>query len=166
MAGAGVPRLWARRGVLTFVSDGLFSFSSEEGKFRAPARGSFFICLRRVTFFSWRKKVTKERHLRKGGFRFPPFLKNLFPLKRPNGEGLRPLPFGNPHPEGFGDYQIAPLPRCGKGRCRPLAAVLIIFLPHGHGDQILSCGQKDRFCVCAAAAVLGRTESSAPTHQI
>ena len=58
--------------------------------FRAPARGSFFICLRRVTFFSWRKKVTKERHLRKGGFRFPPFLKNLFPLKRPKREGDGP----------------------------------------------------------------------------
>ena len=58
--------------------------------------GGFLFCLRRVTFFPCRKKVTKERHLRKGGFRFPPFLKNLFPLKRPKGEGLRPLPFGNP----------------------------------------------------------------------
>ena len=33
-----------------------------------------------------------------------------------------PLPFGKPHP-GVGDYQIAPLPRSGKGRWRPMAAV-------------------------------------------
>ena len=79
-------------------------------------------CLRRVTFFHWRKKVTKERHLRKGGFRFPPFLKNPIPLKRPNGKGVRALPFGNPLP-GVGDYQIAPLPQSGKGRWRPVAAV-------------------------------------------
>ena len=84
--------------------------------------GGALICLRRVTFFHWRKKVTKERHLRKGGFRFPPFLKNPIPLKRPNGKGVRALPFGNPHP-GVGDYQIAPLPQSGKGRWRPVAAV-------------------------------------------
>ena len=46
----------------------------------------------------------------------------LFPLKRPKGKGVRALPFGNPHP-GIGDYQIAPLPRSGKGRWRPLAAI-------------------------------------------
>ena len=31
-----------RRGELSFVSDGLFSFSSGKGIFRAPARGAFF----------------------------------------------------------------------------------------------------------------------------
>ena len=56
------------------------------------------ICLRRVTFFPCRKKVTKERHSRGEGFRFPSPLKNPLTLKRPKGEGLRPLPFGNPHP--------------------------------------------------------------------
>ena len=81
----------------------------------------FLFCLRRVTFFPWRKKVTKERHLRKGGFRFPPFLKNLFPLKRPKGRGGDPSPLETP-PWGLGDYQIAPLPQSGKGRWRPLAA--------------------------------------------
>ena len=80
------------------------------------------VCLRRVTFFPWRKKVTKERHSRGEGFRFPSPLKNPLTLKRPKGEGLRPLPFGNPHP-GRGDYQIAPLPRSGKGRWRPMAAI-------------------------------------------
>ena len=58
-----------------------------------------YFCLRRVTFFPCRKKVTKERHLRKGGFRFPPFLKNLFPLKRPKREGVRVLPLWK-HPPG------------------------------------------------------------------
>ena len=81
-----------------------------------------FVCLRRVTFFPCRKKVTKERHSRGEGFRFPSPLKNPLTLKRPKGEGLRPLPFGNPHP-GIGDYQIAPLPRSGKGRWRPMAAI-------------------------------------------
>ena len=80
------------------------------------------ICLRRVTFFPCRKKVTKERHSRGEGFRFPSPLEKPLTLKRPKGEGLRPLPFGNPHP-GIGDYQIAPLPRSGKGRWRPLAAI-------------------------------------------
>ena len=79
------------------------------------------ICLRRVTFFPCRKKVTKERHLRKGGFRFPPFLKNLFPLKRPKGRAATP-PLWKP-PPGEGDYQIAPLPQSGKGRWRPMAAI-------------------------------------------
>ena len=50
-----------------------------------PARGLFvlfpFLCLRRVTFFPWRKKVTKERHLRKGGFRFPPNAPCAFGLR-------------------------------------------------------------------------------------
>ena len=72
----------------------LFLFASDGGL-------SFllYFCLRRVTFFLWRKKVTKERHLRKGGFRFPPFLKNLFPLKRPKREGVRVLPLWK-HPPG------------------------------------------------------------------
>ena len=95
----------------------LFLFASDGGL-------SFllYFCLRRVTFFLWRKKVTKERHLRGEGFRFPSPLKNPLTLKRPNGEGLLPLPFGKPHP-GVSDYQIAPLPRSGKGRWRPMAAV-------------------------------------------
>ena len=74
---------------LLFVADGSLSFLGERGTFRAPARVTF-LCLRRVTFFPWRKKVTKERHLRKGGFRFPPFLKNPIPLKRPKREGCGP----------------------------------------------------------------------------
>ena len=87
-----------------------------------PGRDFPFLCLRRVTFFPWRKKVTKERHLRKGGFRFPPFLKNLFPLKRPKGRGCDPSPLETP-PGVLCDYQIAPLPLRGKGRWRPLAAI-------------------------------------------
>ena len=35
---------------------------------------------------------------------------------------VRPLPFGNLTLGVSGDYQIAPLPRSGKGRWRPLAA--------------------------------------------
>ena len=87
-----------------------------------PGRDFPFLCLRRVTFFSWRKKVTKERHLRKGGFRFPPFLKNLFPLKRPKGRDRDPSPLETP-PGGLCDYQIAPLPLRSKGRWRPVAAI-------------------------------------------
>ena len=81
-----------------------------------------FVCLRRVTFFPCRKKVTKERHSRGEGFRFPSPLKKPLTLKRPKGKGVRALPFGNPHP-GISDYQIAPLPRSGKGRRRPMAAI-------------------------------------------
>ena len=66
-------------------------FSWRKRSCSAPRRGALSsFCLRRVTFFSWRKKVTKERHLRKGGFRFPPFLKNPIPLKRPKREGCGP----------------------------------------------------------------------------
>ena len=81
----------------------------------------FPFCLRRVTFFPWRKKVTKERHLRGEGFRFPSPLKKPLTLKRPKGRAAA-LPFGNLTPGVSGDYQIAPLPRSGKGRWRPLAA--------------------------------------------
>ena len=98
----------------------IFPFCRPRGAFFSPL--SF--CLRRVTFFPWRKKVTKERHLRKGGFRFPPFLKVPFPLKRPKGRGCDPSPLET-SPWGGGDYQIAPLPRSGKGRWRPLAAVFV-----------------------------------------
>ena len=56
----------------------------------------FFLCLRRGTFFPERKYP--KNGLRGEGFRFPSPLKNPLSLKRPNGEGLRPLPFGNPHP--------------------------------------------------------------------
>ncbi len=52
-----------------------FLSAAKKGNSAPPAREG----LRRVTFFSWRKKVTKERHLRKGDFDFPLFLKNLFP---------------------------------------------------------------------------------------
>ena len=54
----------------------------------------FLFCLRRVTFVS-SDKSNQKRHLRKGGFRFPPFLKNPFPLKRPKGRAAA-LPFGSP----------------------------------------------------------------------
>ena len=75
----------------------------------------FLFCLRRVTFFPWRKKVTKERHLRGEGFRFPSSLKNPLTLKRPKREGRSP-PSLETLTLGVGDYQIAPLPRSGKGR--------------------------------------------------
>ena len=89
------------RGAFFFLPPtGYFLSLAKEELFRAPARVTF-LCLRRVTFFPWRKKVTKERHLRKGGFRFPPFLKNLFPLKRPKGRGCDPSLFGNTL-RGFG----------------------------------------------------------------
>ena len=83
----------------------------------------FFRFLSPTGYFLSRKKVSKERHLRGEGFRFPSPLKNPHSLKRPKGEGLRPLPFWKPPPRGSCDYQIAPLPHCGKGRWRPLAAV-------------------------------------------
>ena len=54
----------------------------------------FLFCLRRDTFFPWRKKVSKERHLRGEGFRFPSPLKNPLSLKRPKGRAAA-LPFGN-----------------------------------------------------------------------
>ena len=109
-------RNWAKWRKIGGIFLCLFLFASDGGL-------SFllYFCLRRVTFFLWRKKVTKERHLRKGGFRFPPFLKNLFPLKRPKREGDGPPSLETP--SGGGDYQIAPLPHCGKGRWRPRAAV-------------------------------------------
>ena len=81
----------------------------------------FTFCLRRDTFFPWRKKVSKERHLRGEGFRFPSPLKNPLTLKRPKGRGCAP-PLWKPHPRRVGDYQIAPLPRSGKGGWRPRAA--------------------------------------------
>ena len=46
-----------------------------------PSFCPFPFCLRRVTFFPCRKKVTKERHLRKGGFRFPPNAPCAFGLR-------------------------------------------------------------------------------------
>ena len=52
-------------------------------------------CLRRVTFVS-SDKSNQKRHSRGKGFRFPFPLENPPSLKRPNGEGSRPLPFGNP----------------------------------------------------------------------
>ena len=58
---------------------------------------SFSFCLRRVTFVS-SDKSNQKRHSRGKGFRFPFPLENPPSLKRPKGEGLRPLPFGNPHP--------------------------------------------------------------------
>ena len=82
----------------------------------APRRGSLFqcvgaddsvrpeplsFCLRRVTFFPWRKKVTKERHSRGKGFRFPFPLENPPSLKRPKGRGLRPPPLWKPPPLGW-----------------------------------------------------------------
>ena len=85
--------------------------------------GVFFVfCRPRVTFFPWRKKVTKERHLRGEGFRFPSPLKKPLTLKRPKREGCGPPSLETPS-GGLGDYQIAPLPRSGKGRWRPKAAI-------------------------------------------
>ena len=57
------------------------------------ARWRFFVfsfCLRRDTFFPWRKKVSKERHSRGKGFRFPFPLENPPSLKRPKREGRGP----------------------------------------------------------------------------
>ena len=59
MRGRDVPRCGAGH-VLTFVSDGSLSFLGQGGEFRAAARGSFFICLRRPLFFQQRKKRGKE----------------------------------------------------------------------------------------------------------
>ena len=126
----------------SFAFGEVLSFPKERGVPR-PGAG----CLRRVTFFPWRKKVTKERHLRKGGFRFPPERalrvrltifakqKSIFRLnakETPDGFLSHYLPFRRlsvcaclplwKHPPGLGDYQIAPLPRSGKGRWRPRAA--------------------------------------------
>ena len=63
------------------------------------------ICLRRVTFFPCRKKVTKERHSRGEGFRFPSPLKNPLTLKRPKGRAAA-LPFGNPSGAGAGRHAL------------------------------------------------------------
>ena len=81
-----------------FVSDGILSFPKESIQRTAfKGRGiSIFpfllspFCLRRDTFFPWRKKVSKERHLRGEGFRFPSPLKNPLSLKRPKREGCGP----------------------------------------------------------------------------
>ena len=112
-----------------FVSDGILSFPKESIQRTAfKGRGiSIFpfllspFCLRRDTFFPWRKKVSKERHLRGEGFRFPSPLKNPLSLKRPKREGCGP-PSLETSSGGLGDYQIAPLPQSGKGRWRPRAA--------------------------------------------
>ena len=40
-------------------------------------------------------------------------------------------PLWKPHPGVSGDYQIAPLPQSGKGRWRPLAAVMKAFFFFG-----------------------------------
>ena len=86
--------------------------------FSLPTTGSFLsplsFCLRRDTFFPWRKKVSKERHSRGKGFRFPFPLENPLSLKRPKREGCGPPSLETPT-SGLGDYQIAPLPRSGKG---------------------------------------------------
>ena len=66
-------------------------------------------------------KVTKSAI--QGGRKF----RSSFPLENPpslsdqRGRAAA-LPLWK-HPPGVGDYQIAPLPRSGKGRWRPLAAV-------------------------------------------
>ena len=91
------------------------------GAGRCPALWLFLpLCLRRVTFVS-SDKSNQKRHLRGEGFRFPSPLKNLLSLKRPKREGCGPPSLETPS-GGVGDYQIAPLPRSGKGRWRPLAA--------------------------------------------
>ena len=93
-----------------FCASARYFLSRKERGCSAPRRG----CLRRVTFFPWRKKVTKERHLRKGGISISPFLKDPS-LETTKGRGRDPSPLET-SPRGFGDYQIAPLLLCGKGR--------------------------------------------------
>ena len=59
--------------------------------FRAPARVTFFFCLRRVTFVN-SDKSNQKRHSRGKGFRFPFPLENPPSLKRPKGRGCDPSP--------------------------------------------------------------------------
>ncbi len=87
---------------VTFVNS---DKSNQKRHSRGEGFRSFFasfphFCLRRDTFFPERKYP--KNGLRKGGFRFPPFLKNLFPLKRPKREGVRALPLWKHPPGGCG----------------------------------------------------------------
>ena len=63
----------------------------EAGVFRAPARVTFFFCLRRVTFVN-SDKSNQKRHSRGKGFRFPFPLENPPSFKRPTGRGCDPSP--------------------------------------------------------------------------
>ena len=103
----------------------------------------FSFCLRRGTFFSWRKKVTKERHSRGKGFRFPFPLENPPSLNDQRGRAVA-LPLWK-HPPWRGDCQIAPLPQSGKGRWRPRAAICKAFLPWLHSPAFQSkSGSEER----------------------
>ena len=57
------------------------------------------------------------------------------------------------------DQKVCLKPKVSRLPARYVLAVIDGFVPHGHGDQISSCGQKDRLRVYAAAADLshGRT---------
>ena len=91
-----------------FVYGGILSFPKGRGVPR-PGAG----CLRRVTFVN-SDKSNQKRHSRGKGFRFPFPLENPLSLKRPKREGCGPPSLETPT-SGLGDYQIAPLPRSGKG---------------------------------------------------
>ena len=73
------------------------------------ARSAYDFCKAKIGFLTERERNPLM------GFFHTIFLSDGF---RP----VRPLPFGNLTPGVSGDYQIAPLPRSGKGRWRPLAA--------------------------------------------
>ena len=111
----GAPRPW--QSVLFCASGGVLSLGfCRGGALPRPLafRSSSLYCLRRVTFVN-SDKSNQKRHSRGKGFRFPFPLENPPTLKRPKGRGRDPS-LWKPHPGGLGDYQIAPLPRSGKGR--------------------------------------------------
>ena len=81
----------------------------------------FSFGLRRVTLVN-SDKSNHKRHSRGKGFRFPFPLENPPSLKRPKREGRGPPSLETPS-GGRSDYQIEPLPRSGKGRWRPRAAI-------------------------------------------
>ena len=123
-----------------FVYGGILSFPKGRGVPR-PGAG----CLRRDTFFPWRKKVSKERHSRGKGFRFPFPLENPPSLKRPKREGCGPPSLETPSRE----TRLRARGRIPTPVCTPRALA-----------SRRALARND-----TAARRLGRTGSSAPTEE-
>ena len=110
-------------------------------------------------------KVTKSAI--QGGRKF----RSSFPLENPpslsdqRGRAAA-LPLWKHPPGGVGDYQIAPLPRGGKGRWRPLAAVDMKGgrIPTGasrpRNDNTRTTRMLDRRCVGGDAHAVERSVTS------
>ena len=104
---------------------GYFLSRKKVPKERFEGRGISIFCFASGgLLLSVATKVTKSAI--QGGRKF----RSSFPLENPlslsdqRGRAAA-LPLWKHPPGGGGDYQIAPLPRSGKGRWRPLAAVFV-----------------------------------------